>query len=200
MLLFLIINVFIFIKDLLILWKLLTPAEKDNTPILLKKHVNISIQKSYEYTGFIPEVFAFPSCTAVNSDPTSVQKICTIWTLFRTLYTKMQWVFQRVPTFADLDPTFSNHFFDSFQCHLKLTKGNLNYSAAYLIWRPKLLLVLRFSLPAFFLHPLTWTQGIEYFHGLIMTLSKLWLNTISLNIFCPTCKLGTSPLKLSQQL
>lgn len=105
MLLFLIINVFIFIKDLLILWKLLTPVEKDNKPILLKKHVNISIQKSYEYTGFIPEVFSFPSCTAVNSDTTSVQKICTIWTLFRTLYTKMQWVSQRVPTFADLDPT-----------------------------------------------------------------------------------------------
>lgn len=37
MLLFLIINVFIFTKDLLILWKLLTPAEKDNKPILLKK-------------------------------------------------------------------------------------------------------------------------------------------------------------------
>lgn len=150
MLLFLIINVFIFIKDLLILWKLLTPAEKDNKPILLKKHVNISIQKSYEYTGFIPEVVSFPSCTAVNSDTTSVQKICTIWTLFRTLYTKMQWVSQRVPTFADLDPTFSNHFFDSFQCHLKLTKGNLNYSAAYLIWRPKLLLVLRFFFTGLF--------------------------------------------------
>lgn len=150
MLLFLIINVFIFIKDLLILWKLLTPAEKDNKPILLKKHVNISIQKSYEYTGFIPEVFSFPSCTAVNSDTTSVQTICKIWTLFRTLYTKMQWVSQRVPTFADLDPTFSNHFFDSFQCHLKLTKGNLNYSAAYLVWRPKLLLVLRFFFTGLF--------------------------------------------------
>lgn len=139
MLLFLIINVFIFIKDLLILWKLLTPAEKDNTPILLSKHV--TFQSRYHMN--IPalyQVCSFPSCTAVNSDTTSVQKICTIWTLFRTLYTKMQWVSQRVPTFADLDPTFSNHFFDSFQCHLKLTKGNLNYSAAYLIWRPKLLL------------------------------------------------------------
>lgn len=72
MLLFLIINVFIFIKDLLILWKLLTPAEKDNKPILLKKHVNISIQKSYEYTGFIPSVLL------------SILYSCELWYDLRT--------------------------------------------------------------------------------------------------------------------
>lgn len=130
--------------------KIANACRKGQHAYFALKTRNISIQKSYEYTGFIPEVFSSPSCTAVNSDTTSVQKICTIWTLFRTLYTKMQWVSQRVPTFADLDPTFSNHFFDSFQCHLKLTKGNLNYSAAYLIWRPKLLLVLRFFLTGLF--------------------------------------------------
>lgn len=85
--------------------KIANACRKGQHAYFALKTRNISIQKSYEYTGFIPEVFSFPSCTAVNSDTTSVQKICTIWTLFRTLYTKMQWVSQRVPTFADLDPT-----------------------------------------------------------------------------------------------